>query len=278
MFWNAKEGRVRMDGAVMDYISFGTGRSALVMLPGLSDGLASVRGTAWLMALAYRLYAPHYRVYLFSRRELLPPGFSTRDMARDQAEALRRLGIGRASVLGVSQGGMIAQYLAIDSPALVEKLVLAVTLARPNATEQAVLTHWRALARQGDYAALLCDTAEKSYSEKYLKKYRPFYPLLGRFSRPPDFGRFLVQADACLGHDAYAQLGRIACPTLVIGGAEDQIVGAAASAELAGRIPNSTLYLCPGLGHGAYEEDSTFNRRVLDFLLAPAEGPQNPPA
>ena len=34
--------------------------------------------------------------------------------------------------MGVSQGGMIAQYLAIDHPDLVERLVLAVTAPRVN--------------------------------------------------------------------------------------------------------------------------------------------------
>ena len=48
-------------------------------------------------------------------------------MADDQAAAMQILGIDKASVLGVSQGGMIAQYLAIDHPGMVEKLILAVT-------------------------------------------------------------------------------------------------------------------------------------------------------
>ena len=61
-------------------------------------------------------------------------GYSTRDMAEDLAFGMQTLGITRAKVLGVSQGGMIAQYLAIDHPELVDRLVLAVTLSRPNET------------------------------------------------------------------------------------------------------------------------------------------------
>ncbi len=52
-----------------------------------------------------------------------------REMAKDHAEAMTALGISKADVLGISQGGMIAQYLAIDYPDLVNKLILAVTSA-----------------------------------------------------------------------------------------------------------------------------------------------------
>lgn len=132
MFWGAKNGSVRIDNTDMAYVSFGKGNSTLIMLPGLGDGLTTVKGMAVPMAVAYRMYAKDYKVYVFSRKNGLEDGYSTKDMARDQAGAMRVLGIGRAKVLGVSQGGMIAQYLAIDYPELVEKLVLAVTSSRQN--------------------------------------------------------------------------------------------------------------------------------------------------
>ena len=64
---------------------------------------------------------------------------TVRDLAADIAKAMDALGIGKADVFGVSQGGMIAQYLAIDRPDKVGKLVLAVTLSRNNATVQNVV-------------------------------------------------------------------------------------------------------------------------------------------
>ena len=51
-------------------------------------------------------------------------------MAKDQVEVMKKLGISKASIIGVSQGGMIAQCIAIDYPELLDKLVLAVTVSR----------------------------------------------------------------------------------------------------------------------------------------------------
>ena len=127
-----KNGCLQTDGFEMDYIRFGTGAKTLILLPGLGDGLQTVRGLALPMALLYRVFMKEYTVYSFSRRRDLPDGHTTRDMARDQKQAMDALGIPAADVVGVSMGGMIAQHLAADYPEMVGKLVLVVTSVRPN--------------------------------------------------------------------------------------------------------------------------------------------------
>lgn len=122
------------------------------------------------------------------------------------------------------------------------------------------------MAQAGDYMSIMTDTAENSYTEKKLRVCRPLYPLLGRIGKPTDFRRFLIQAHACLTHDAYAGLGRIVCSTLVIGAGQDKIVGPQASCELAGQIDGSRLILYEGFGHAVYEEAADFQTRVLRFL------------
>ena len=97
------------------------------------------------------------------------------------------------------------------------------------------------------------------------------YPLLGRVGKPKAYGRFLVNARAILAFDAGGELSKIACPTLILGGEEDRIVGPEASRELAEGIPCSELFLYPGLGHAAYEEAKDFNSRVFGFLSKAAD-------
>lgn len=266
MLYNAKNCSVKIGDIEMDYISFGNGTKNLIIIPGLGDALKTVKGTAIAFALAYREYAKDYKVYVFSRKNLIEKGYSTRDMAKDQAEAMKILGISTASIMGVSQGGMIAQYIAVDYPEMVEKLVLAVTISRPNKTVQGTVGSWIAMAEANDYKDIVIDTVEKSYSENRIKKYRLLYPILCRVGKPKDFSRFIIQANSCIRHNAYDELDRIKCPTFVIGGDSDKVVGKDSSQEIAEKIKLSKCFIYRGLGHATYEEAKDFNSRVLSFL------------
>ena len=249
----------------MYYVSFGTGEKTLVVLPGLSDGLATVKGKALLLSYPYKKYFRDYTVYMFSRKNEMPEGYSIRDMADDQVRAMKVLEIDRAYILGVSMGGMIAQHMAIDHPEMVKKLILAVTAPNANAVVLDAVTGWISMAMRGDHTALMVDTAEKMYSEKYLRKNQKLFPLLARFTKPRTYDRFLKNAHAILGFDCRSELSEIRCPTLIIAGGEDHTVGNEAASELNRAITGSELYVYDCLGHGAFEEAKDFYDRVWEF-------------
>ena len=266
MLWNAKNGCVKIDDTDMHYVSFGHGSKNLIVMPGLSDGLLTVKGKALLLASSYMKYFNDYTVYMFSRKNDMPEGYSIRDMAADQAKALRELGITKTSVMGVSQGGMIAQFLAIDYPELVEKLIITVSAPRVNEMIHENVSSWIEMAKKGDHKSLMIDVAEKGYSEKYLKIYRKAYPIMGYIGKPRNYDRFFVNANAILGFDAFEELDKIVCPTYIIAGDKDKTVGIEASYEMHEKIKDSELYVFEGLGHAAYEEAKDFYSRVYDFL------------
>ena len=261
-----KNGRISVGNTDMDYVRFGRGKRTLIMLPGLGDGLTTVKGTALPMALLYRAFAKEFTVYMFSRRNDLPSGYTTRDMARDQAQVMEKLGLEKADVVGVSMGGMIAQYLAVDHPEKVNKLVLAVTAARPNPILTESVEEWIGLAKKGDHVAFMDSNLRRIYSEDYYRKNKWMVPITGKLTKPKSYDRFFTQAEACLVHDAHDALSCIKAPVLVIGGEKDLALGGGASEEIAGTIPNAKLRMYEQWGHGLYEEAKDFNTVVLDFL------------
>ena len=266
MLYNAKNGTLKIGDTTMDYIRFGSGERILVMLPGLGDGLRSMKGTALPMAFMYRAFAKVFTVYAFSRKNGLPEGYATRDMARDQAEAMEQLGISKADIFGVSMGGMIAQHLAIDYPEKVGKLILTVTSARPNPILTESIEEWVSLARNGDHTAFMDSNVRRIYSEDYYRKNKWLVPIMGKLTKPKSYDRFFVQADACLTHDAYESLHQIQATTLVIGGEKDNALGGAPSREIASKISGAQLRMYEQWGHGLYEEAPDFQDTVLQFL------------
>ena len=266
MLYNAKFGVVKCKNAEMEYIRFGTGAKTLIMLPGLGDSLRSMKGTALPMALMYRVFAKDFTVYVFSRKKNLPQGYTTRDMAKDQAEVMTHLGIKKADIIGVSMGGMIAQHLAIDYPEMVNKLILAVTCARPNRILNESIAEWTACAKAGDHTAFMDSNLRRIYSEDYCRKNGWMVPLLGKLTKPKSYDRFFTQAHACLMHGAYERLHRIQAPTLVIGGEQDKALGGEASREIASQISGAQLKIYPQWGHGLYEEAKDFHVLLKTFL------------
>lgn len=261
-----KNGTLSFDGTFLDYICFGSGPQTLVMLPGLGDGLRSVKGLALPFSILYRQYAKSHRVYVFSRKYTLPSNCTTRDMADDVAKAMGLLHLERADVLGVSHGGMLAQQLAIHHPEKVNKLILVVTAARRDPHVEQVLPRWCEFARQGRHRELMTDTMKAMYSPAYVKRSIWTIPLVSLVSRPRTYDRFLTMAQAGILHDCFDQLPSIQSPTLVIGGELDQVVSPQASRDLAAHIPGAQLHILPGWGHGLYEEAPDYTDLVLNFL------------
>ena len=264
MMYHAKELKLNIQNMSFDYITFGKGSKPLVMIQGLNT--RGIKGAALSLAYMYRIFAKDYKVYLFDRRPEVLEGITVRDMALDIAMAMDTLGIKDAYIFGVSQGGMIAQYLAIDRPDLVKKMVLAVTLSRNNETVKKVVSNWIKMTELGNMKELVKDMAEKMYSDAYIRKYRLFMPLLTMLQKPRDVKRFVILSKACFTCNTYELLDKIKCPVLVLGGKKDKVVTKEASEEIAEKL-GCKIYMYDNLGHASYEEAKDFNKRVYDFFI-----------
>ena len=250
----------------MDYVTFGKGKQPLVIIPGLGDGLQTVKGKAQIFSLSYRLLAKRYKIYVFSRINELRQGYTTRDMAADVAEAMETLNLDAAYVMGISQGGMISQWLAVDFPERVQRLILAVTTAKPSQLARERIEHWQKLSQSGNFKHLMLDIAQHSYTQKSYQKWRLLYNIMGRLGRMKDEKRIVIQSQSCLEHNSLEVLKEIQCPTLVLGALEDDVIGVKGSKELAKAISGCQLLILNHSGHALYEENKVFQEAVCGFL------------
>ena len=255
---------VDLGGRQLDYAVFGAGERAFLILPGLS--VHSVLGSAQAVADAYKDFAARYTVYLFDQVKDVREGYSIEDMAGDTAAAMRALGIEGADVFGASMGGMVALRLAIDAPELVNRLVLASTEAKPNATSTRVIGEWIHLAEERDETGLLQSFMEAVYSEATLRKYGNYLVSSNVGITDEEFRRFAILARACESFDCSDKLASVTCPTLVLGSRGDRVLGAEGSEQIAEAL-GCEIYLYGGnYGHAVYDEAPDFRQRMLDFL------------
>lgn len=261
MPYDIKEGVLSFGDHSMDYAIFGKGTKPLLLIRGLN--ITRLQGTVPNLIRRYRLYADNFRIYVIDRREPLPEVITDEFLAEDVFEGFRALGLESAPVIGNSQGGMIAQYLTLNHPEIVEKLVLNVTTSTPNPVLKKNVEHWVEVAEEGDLQRISDEFMALTYppgKEPVLEEGEVVVP--GNKTHPAH--EFAALAKACLTCETKDRLKEIKCPVLVLGGGKDLIMSPEASVELAKGLGTEAV-IFDELGHGAYE-DREYQELVLKFL------------
>ena len=263
MSWNVKEGTVEFQDYSMDYMIFGKGTTPLVLIRGLN--ITRLRGNSAYLIARYKAYAKKFRIYVVDRRDPVPEGINVEEIAEDVYEALKVLGLHSAFVMGNSQGGMIAQYLALNHPKFVEKLVLNATTSDDNPVLTRNVERWVELAEKGEMTKLSDEMMDMMYPPDKVPKPIKLPASATKNLKTHSNEEFITLAKACLTCDTYDRLGEIKCPVLVLGGGKDVIMSAEASVKLAEGLGTEAV-LFEDLGHGAYETPE-YQSRVIDFLM-----------
>ncbi|MBI3965073.1 MAG: alpha/beta fold hydrolase [Chloroflexi bacterium] len=246
---------------------------------GAGEPLLLIGGLGKDASIWYRLaplLARQFRVITYDQRGTGLSGddgrlFSIGDLADDAARLLDELGLERAHVYGLSMGGMVAQELALRQPRKVDSLVLGATTAGGwRLTPTGLLLGWQLaclpfLSRRGRLQAL----RPLLYSQRFQREHpnRIEEDWATESPGPVSGACFQRQLLAAGAHDARGRLRRIGSRTLVLHGAEDQLVPLADAQALAAQIPGAQLIVLPSVGH-MYTTEATAEsyELVVDFL------------
>ena len=256
-----------MTAASPAYDERGSG-PAIVLVHGHPFSRAMWRGQVDSLSDAFRVVAPDLPGYGASpaRGETITP----RGLADAVVELMDAIGVDRATVVGLSLGGLVAMELGLGDPGRVSGLVLTATTAAPLTPEEAEMRRATAarLERDGmldhalEMAGRLFGPAARRDPDLVLPILETMLTtspagaaaaLRGRAERPP-YDRLL---------------GGLGVPALVLVGDADFFSTAEITAQLVASLPDPEVVVLPGIGHMPnLEAPERFDETVRAFAAS----------
>jgi pimeloyl-ACP methyl ester carboxylesterase len=256
------------------YMDSAPGQNALrplVLLHAFPIGSALWEPQMRGVAPGWRLIAPDLRGFGGSSELDSASASSMNDYADDVFDLLRELGIHRAVIGGCSMGGYATLALYQSHPEIFEGLIIANSRAGADSPE--------GRANRRGMLAVVDREGPSGVARDMMPK------LLGKTTQETNstveaFVRRLIKQQSPIAirsaitrmmhrPDSTPLLPQIAVPTLVITGAEDEMIPVDESRRIADAVPGATLVIIPGAGHlSNLEQPDAFNDAVNKFLTA----------
>lgn len=199
--------------------------------------------------------------------------FDIARLASDAARVIETLGIERASVMGWSMGGFVAQALALKCPDRISKLVLLSTDPGGNEADLASPDVWSKLigtsgtpneqARRLLFLLFPADVAESFY--------RQFGDIVAAARAQLSLELLHRQAaamDAWHRNGVAGRLREIHVPVLIATGTEDIVIPASNALKLVKAIPGAWLAQFPHSGHAFIAQYPRALANLINSFLA----------
>jgi pimeloyl-ACP methyl ester carboxylesterase len=231
----------------------------------------------------YRVVCPDVVGRGRSDRLADPMGYAIPAYVADMVTLLARLNAGTLDWLGTSMGGLIGLGLASLPGAPVRRLVL--NDVGPTIEPQALQrigsylgqpVHWKTLDEAADALWSISQGFGPHTREQWLALTRPQLVPDGDGFKPhydPAIAvpfRAITPEIAAAGEALLWQsYDRLRCPTLLLRGAESDLLSRATALAMTQRGPKAELVEFAGVGHAPTLVQSEQREAVRDFLLAP---------
>ncbi len=271
-----RERRISLSGLRFHYLEWGHSSSpALVLLHGFGSHARSWDHVAVAMADRFRVLALDQRGHGDSDRA--PHGdYTVRAMAGDLQQFSDALCPGRFTLVGLSMGGRISIAYTAAHPGRVERLVL-VDIGPEIAPEglariQTTVSNVPEELESAEQAYQVLRAAAPRYSEALLR-----HRLRHSFNRLPS-GKLTWKYDKVLRDQTrgtrdipnlWPDLGRITCPTLIVRGAESDVLSPEIAKRMLETLKDGRLVEIADAGHTIPgDQPEAFIKAVRAFLAS----------
>ena len=258
--------KLETQGISLHYETFGDrGKPPLMLIAGLGGVGAGWGPQIERFAAEHFVVLPDHRGTGQTTRAA--DGYTIAQHAADMASLIAHLDIGPAYIVGSSTGGAIAQLMALDLAPPVRSVTMASSFARPDGFMRHQFALRRKLVALGDMQTAYSCAALFLFSPRYASENPQRVAAWAdrAAAQPGEPEIALKRIDMIMAHDAFARLGDIRQPVLVVCGSDDFCTPLHMSEEIAGAIPKAELKVLPGAGHFVYIEQE---QRYFDTVRA----------
>jgi 3-oxoadipate enol-lactonase len=201
-------------------------------------------------------------------RSDVPPGpYTVERLGRDAIALLDGLGIERATVCGLSLGGLVALWLAIYRPGRMDRALFANTAARIGSVES-----WDAriaAVRTGGMAGIRDAVLARFLSAGFRERQPEMAATVGEMLVSTPAEGYIGCCAALRDADLRNMVSTIGARSLVIGGELDEATPPSQAEDLHADIVPSDLMVIPGVAHlSNLEAPELWNRRLLELVTA----------
>ena len=241
---------------------------ALVLIHGHPFSRAMWAGQLESLCDAFRVIAPDLPGYGESpvRSETITP----RGLGDAVVALMDEIGVGRATVVGLSLGGLVAMELGLGYPDRVEGLVLTATTAAPLTPEEEELRRATAarLERDGTLDHAL-EMAGRLFGPAARRDPDLVLPILETMLRTSPAGAAAALRGRAERPQYHELLRDLSVPALVLAGDADFFSTEEITAQLVAALPDPEVVILPGIGHMPnLEAPDVFDRAVRTFAAA----------
>jgi 3-oxoadipate enol-lactonase len=219
------------------------------------------------------LLQSHFRVLRFDTRghgeSDAPEGAYTLDqLGNDAVALLNHLDIDTVHFVGLSMGGMIGQYLALNHSQRLKSLTLCDTAAVMPEEVQPIWQERIDGVLENGMQLMALETLDRWFTKPYLDQNPPEVELIQNQILATPVTGFVGCSEAIRRLDYLENLSQINLPTLIIVGEEDPGTPVAASEAMQARIQGAKLKVLPSAAHlSNIEQAGAFNDTLITFLL-----------
>jgi 3-oxoadipate enol-lactonase len=200
-------------------------------------------------------------------RSPIPPGpYTIDDLGGDVLGLLDRLGVRCASYCGLSIGGMVGIWLAVNAPQRIDRLILICTSA--HLPPAAGWTDRADAVRASGTPEVVADAViERWFTHDFAEQHHDLVAGYRAMIAATPAEGYAGCCEAIAGFDLRARLPGITSPTLVIAGVQDSATPPAHAQLIATSIPAARLVILDNAAHLAnvQQADAT-NRLITDHL------------